>query len=225
MKKNRLELGNKLELEIDDELYRIDQPLVSQFEAQLPDGSMEILSPIYKGRVLYIGRNIELNVIYEHEGEVFCFKAIALESKFVGWLAMLRIKQISEEVRLQRRQFFRLACVLDVAYRLFKEENTPVDDRGEFVNSVTKDISGGGICLLSRENIQKDMFVEGKIKIDQDISFIGKVRRVIPADNKGDFKYEAGIEFIEITGKEREKLISFIFDYQRKLLKKGWYIK
>ncbi|NLM74087.1 MAG: flagellar brake protein [Clostridiaceae bacterium] len=222
MKSNRLKLGDKLELEIDNEFYNISQPLVSQFETLLPDGTMQILSPIYKGRVLYIGRNTKMNVIYEQNNDLFSFKAIAHESKYVGGLAMLRIEQISEEERLQRRNFFRLRCVLDIEYRLFEEKNTPAEERGEFKKSITRDISGGGICLFSREKIDAGTYIEGKIQLDQEICFIGIVRRVIPAD-RGDYKYAAGIEYIDIADKEREKVISFIFDYQRKLLKKGWY--
>ena len=56
------------------------------------------------------------------------------------------------------------------------------------------------------------------------VRFIGRFF-VSPIFVIGRFHYEAGIEFIDISELEREKVISFIFDSQRKMLKKGWSTK
>lgn len=224
MIKTRLKLGDKLELEINDEAYKIEQPLVSQFDSQFPDGTMEILSPIYRGRVLYIAPNTKIDVIYQHEGSLYKFGAVALVSRFLGRIGMLRIKPVSEEVRIQRRNFFRIACVLDIEYRLYEEKNTP-EMRGDFKKGLTKDISGGGICLLMNERPEPGCFLEGKLNIGQEIAFTGKVLRVMRTENNEVYSYETSLEFTGISEKAREKLISFIYDYQRRLLKKGWYTK
>jgi len=225
---NRLRLGDKLELEIKDAAYKIEEPLVSKYDTQLSDGTLEILAPIYKGRVLYIAPDTKMDVIYQREGNLFKFKAIALESRFSGRVAMLRIKPVSEEIHIQRRNFYRINCVLDVEYRMFQEENTPEEKRGDFKKGLTKDISGGGICLRMNEKPERDWFLEGRLKLNQEpgeIAFMGKILRTVRTDSNAAYKYETSLEFIRISNKDREKIISFVFDYQRKFLEKGWYDK
>ncbi|NMA65988.1 MAG: hypothetical protein GX957_07065 [Clostridiaceae bacterium] len=226
MNNSKLKIGDKVEIEINDEFYDLEQPLVSQYEIQLPDGTMEILSPIHKGRLFYIARNTKIDVIYEHKGDLFKFGAIVLGNRFSGRIALLRIQPVTEEKRIQRRRFFRLNCVLDIEYRIFEKEDMPVEERGDFKKSITKDISGGGICFLLNEKPRHGWLMEGKLKIsDQEVKFDGRVLRIVPTNSEKGYKYEIGLEFIKISNRHREKLISFIFDYQRKLLKKGWYIK
>lgn len=222
----KIDLGNKLELILESSYYKhVDESLVSQFELQLADGDMEILTPIYEGRLFHITKNTKLGVIYESEGQLYIFDAIVTGHRTSGNLSFMRIRPISGKERLQRRNFFRFQCLEKVQYRMYENEKTPAEERGEFKDSITRDISGGGICLRTKEKPNKGWYVEGYLHIGQKIHFIGRIVRVADVENKVEYSYEAGIEFINISDKDREKVISFIFDSQRKLLKKGWYTK
>lgn len=222
----KLTLGNKLEVELlDSSNQRINPLLVSQFERFLPDGSMEILAPIHGGRIYPVHRGVEMDIIYERMGEIYKFRATALERRVEGNIYLLRIMPKSGEEHIQRRVFFRLGCILDVQYRMFAVRDTKVEDRGKFEKAITKDISGGGLCLLTNEKPVYGWFIEGSFDIGAKIKFIGRIVRVINIHDKGKFKYEAGIEYVEINEHDREKVISFIFNSQRKLLKKGWSTK
>jgi c-di-GMP-binding flagellar brake protein YcgR len=64
--------------------------------------------------------------------------------------------------------------------------------------------------------------VEGKLLLNQDILFIGRVVRVINIHDRGKYNYEIGIEFDDISNMNRERIIGYIFEEQRKLLRKGW---
>jgi len=223
MIKTNLTLGTKLELELyDANRDRIVPTLISQFEAILPDGSMEILSPIMEGRIYPIRRGTHLNVIYEKNGNLFTFASQALDRRFEGNVHLLRIMPLSEEEQIQRRYFFRFKCVRDVEYRIFAHSETMEEERGDFKEGITKDISGGGICLCTDIKPEIGWYVEGRLKIHQAIPFIGQVVRVINVHDHGKYNYEVGIEFVEITNMNRERIISYIFEEQRKLLKKGW---
>jgi c-di-GMP-binding flagellar brake protein YcgR len=222
----KLTLGDKLEVELyDSSNQRIQPLLVSQFERHLPDGSMEIHAPIQGGRIFPVHRGVEMDVIYERKGELYKFRAVALERNVDGSIYLLRIMPKSGEEHIQRRVFFRFGCILDVQYRMFADKNTKVEDRGAFLKGITKDISGGGICLLTNEKPDYGWYIEGKLDIGFSLNFIGRVVRVINIRDKGKFKYESGIEFVDIREQDREKVISFVFDSQRKLLKKGWSTK
>lgn len=220
----QIDIGSKLELVLDKNYYKqTDQPLVSQFEELFDDGEMEILTPIFEGRLFFITRNTKVDVIYESGGQLYKFGAIVVGHRTSGNLSYMRIKPVSEKQRFQRRNFFRFKCIEKVEYRIYQNENTPAEGRGDYKDSITRDISGGGICLLTKEKPNRGWFVEGNLYIGQKIHFIGSIVRVADIRNKGEYSYEAGIEFVNISERDREKVISYIFDSQRKLLKKGWY--
>ena len=85
MIKTKLTLGTKLELELyDANGDKIVPTLISQFEAVLPDGSMEILSPILEGRIYPVHRGTNLDVIYEKNGDLYRFASQALGRKLKG---------------------------------------------------------------------------------------------------------------------------------------------
>ncbi len=224
MRAIKLTLGCKLELELyDHNGESIDPVLVSQFESDSPNGTMDILAPIHEGRIFPVHRGTRMDIIYEKNGDLYKFTATALERKISGNIYLLTVKPLSEEEQLQRRTFFRFNCLLDVQYRMFQD--LAQDDRGTFKKTVTKDISGGGLCLLTNERPTYGWYLEGILGIEREIRFIGRIVRVINVHDKGKFNYEVGVEFVEIRNPDREKVIGFIFDSQRKLLKKGWSTK
>ena len=222
----KLKLGAKLEIELyNSNGERVSPLLISQYERLLPDGSMEILAPIKGGRIFPVYRGVEIGVIYEKSGELYKFIGEAIERRLSGNIFLLRIMPKSSAEHLQRRGFFRFDCIFDIKYRLFEKKDTNNADKGEYKKAITKDISGGGLCILTNEEPEYGWYLDGIIEIGSNIRFIGKVVRVINVHDKGNFHYEAGIEFIDISDPEREKVISFIFDSQRKMLKKGWSTK
>lgn len=226
MEEIKLTLGSKLELELyDDNGERIKPVLVSQFETLLPNGSMEILAPIHEGRFFTIHRETQMDVIYEENGDLFKFLAVVLEQKVSGNIHLLKIQPRSGAERVQRRTFYRFNCLLDINYRFFDKNADKKEALGEFKKAVTKDLSGGGMLLLLNEKPVTGWFLEGVIKVGREVRFKGHIVRVIKVEGKGKFNYETGVEFINITNMDRERIISFIFDQQRKLLNKGWHTK
>lgn len=223
MLKTKLTLGTKLELELyDANGNKMVPTLISQFEAVLPDDSMEILSPLLEGRIFPVRRGTRMEVIYQKDGEVYKFASEAIERKLEGNIHYLRIRPLTEEEKIQRRYFFRFSCVRDVEYRLFADGDTQEEERGVFRKGVTKDISGGGICFRADVKPEIGWQVEGILRLNRDIPFIGRVVRVIDIREGGRYNYEIGVEYTDITNMNRERVISFIYEEQRKLLKKGW---
>ena len=226
MKTIELNLGDKLEIEIySSNGERTSLILASQYERLLPDGSMDILAPIKGGRFFPVNRGVEMGVIYEKSGELYKFKAEVIKRWMSSNIHFLRIIPKSAPEHLQRRFFFRFECILDIKYRLFEKKDTKEADKGEYKKSMTKDISGGGLCIRIEEEPKCGWYLEGILDVGSVVRFIGKIIRVTHIRDKRRFLYEAGIEFIDISELEREKVISFIFDSQRKMLKKGWSTK
>lgn len=223
MFKTKLTLGTKIEIDVyDSNGTKVDPTLISQFEAMLPDGTLEVLSPIREGRVYPIYKGTMLSIIFEKNGELLSFDALALDRKIVGNIHVLRVQPTSDEELIQRRNFFRFQCILDIKYRFFGDLDIKSDDRGAFEKGITRDISGGGLCLSTNIKPEIAWFMEGIFNAGGEVRFIGKVLRIINIHEKAKYNFELGVEFLEIANRDRERIISFIFDEQRKLLKKGW---
>jgi len=51
---------------------------------------------------------------------------------------------------------------------------------------------------------------------------LGRVVRLTEYDSKNDvYKYEIGVKFEKIEERDRERIIGYIFQEQRRLIKKG----
>lgn len=221
-----LTVGSKLELELyDNNGKQILPVLVSQFESLLPDGTMVILAPISEGRIYPVHYDTMMDVIYERDDHLYKFQAVALNRKVSGNIYLLRIKPLTDEVRFQRRTFFRINCLLDIRYRPADRNTGKKDVKAEFKSAVTKDLSGGGMGILLNEKPDRGSIVEGIVNVGREVHFLGRIVRINSVTDRGTYGYEAGIEFTEIASADRERIIRFIFGLQRNLLHKGWQTK
>jgi c-di-GMP-binding flagellar brake protein YcgR len=104
-----------------------------------------------------------------------------------------------------------------------EDDKIETREKTPFIDVITRDLSGGGICMAVKEKVDTAKPIECQLQLPESIliKFTGKAVRLSCVDNKGTYKYEVGIEFMEIDNKCRESIIGFIFQEQRKLRKKG----
>jgi len=136
-------------------------------------------------------------------------------------LPLLHIVVSGDVVRVQRRNYVRVPILLNVTYKL--------KDGEAIYNTYTKDISGGGVKIVLPEYLRiRDVFQmrielpfpESPIDCEGEIVWIDKEE--IVSGNRSEEIIYAGVKFTLIDEKERERLIRFLFNYQRNLIKKGW---
>lgn len=136
-------------------------------------------------------------------------------------IPILQVK-ISEDIeRVQRRRYVRIPIVLNIQYKL-----KGVD---KIYYTYSKDISGGGVRIILPELLKVYDIIEMRIELispEPPINCEGEVvwinKQEILVINKREEIIHAGIRFTLIEEKERERLIRFLFNYQRNLIKKGW---
>jgi len=132
------------------------------------------------------------------------------------------ISPVSAIEKKERRSFFRMNCALEAEYRIV--EMLPVDEieQEPFMKTVTRDISGGGACLVTESKLKGGTMIEAYLKLDRKIRFMGIVARSFEVREKGKILYATGIEFKFIENRDRERIISYVFETQRERLKKNW---
>ncbi len=220
---------------------------VSQLLDINDDTRINIGMPFENGKMipLDIGERYQM-CFYTHNG-LLQSKGLVVERFRNNNLYVAAVKFIADFEKLQRRQFYRLECILEITYRIISEREQRINEildkqeyentdqraglikekesiRKEWHQAVATDISGGGIRFNSKTlhedapniEIRLQLFLDGKMKmIETRVHVVYSAG--IPA-RPGMYEYRA--EFMGISMKDREQIIRFVFDEERKRRKR-----
>ena len=130
--------------------------------------------------------------------------------------------------KYQRRDYYRFSCALEMKSReLSRDEIRVVDTVEEFITpglplkqSVIVDISGGGLRFLSNHQYEPGsliyinycLLIKEKVK---EYNLVGKVLAIKPSENRKGV-YEHRVQYVNIGNEEREEIIRYIFEEERK---------
>ncbi|SES63101.1 flagellar brake protein [[Clostridium] polysaccharolyticum] len=151
----------------------------------------------------------------------------------------------SELEKIQRREYYRLQCVFDIKYKRSMEGNIYEKDDKEKVrrvvykvgdeekelvyekkqapwhSAIVTNISGGGVRFNSREALRKgeNVLLQMHLKFDdgeEEFEVPAKVIFSGEVQERSDI-FEARVQFRDITHRERESIIRFVFDEERRI--------
>lgn len=123
-------------------------------------------------------------------------------------------RPINGDLTDERRRFIRLNINAEIKYSIIPQEALQY-------HSKTKDIGAGGICLLADTLLKTGDMLTLEISLPEDPPNIHAVGRVVwvksfsIADEK-NVRYDAGVEFTEITDPERKKINKYVFSLKLK---------
>jgi c-di-GMP-binding flagellar brake protein YcgR len=216
--KEIINIGEKIEVVVQERLNADEKACFSMVQDVPQDDELLITMPMLKGEpvVLSIGQRIRIN-FFRERGQ-FYFEAEVIDRQRTETVHLIRLKQTSPIHRLQRRSFYRLKINLPVLFRLIEQG----PEQPDYMKAYTADISGGGVRLLTDEKLEPGQQVECRIPIGERdfLELKGLVVRVVPCV-EGNYKFEVGVKFVDILEAERDRLIQFIFQQQRRLKAKG----
>lgn len=220
-------IGTRFEIELLDSLGgKIGSTYTSQL-LDIKDGeNLTIAAPIQESRLMLIPSGSSIRCIFLHHklGLVSFTGTVASREKQEN-IIVINIAVTSKLTRIQRRNHFRLDCMLDAKYRIIEEgsENNAADlGSVEFKKAYTKNISGCGACLVTDEPIEKSSYIYSILILEDGTSIETKCM-VVRCTKVGDIelsKYLIGLSFVNISVKDQDILIRYIFDKQKQLLKR-----
>lgn len=191
---------------------------VSRVDNINEDGTIDVLIPISKRRIVYIKNDTILKVIIAKEGAIYEFKA-EIVSKLFGVVPLLKLNRISDIQKIQRRNYFRLKSVKTIQLRKVIDLKEAI--YGERFDVSMVDISGGGLAF----NSEIELDINGLIEVSLDLNsnttnLLGKIVRADKNEERVK-KFSYGVNFEKITEIERNIIMRYIYEEQRKLAKKG----
>lgn len=191
---------------------------------------------------LEVGAKYQL-CFYTKKGLYQCEGIITSRSKEES-LYIMSVKFTSDFEKYQRRQYYRLNCILDLEYRIETQLEESLVDKVQAENADSKehleqlkaqleeiqnawdigsvnDISGGGVRFISQKECNIGDKMRLKIFFEQEnmVEHIVLKAKVI-ASTKVPHKfgyYEIRVEFIEINHLQREEIIRYIFQEERRI--------
>ncbi|MCX7921638.1 MAG: PilZ domain-containing protein [Clostridia bacterium] len=227
MNTSKMKLGTKLDLElINGKGDKIGQTYVSQLIEVIDNSTISIAAPIHESRLMLIPVGSKVRVVFLHDRYgllAFIGSIISKEKKDA--LIVLNTLVESEFEKIQRRNFFRLDCILDAFYYFPDDPNNTTQDQlnPEYKSAITKNLSGSGASIIIEQEIPKGSSIDLRIQLNNEntIAVLCKVVRCTEiAASKGK-KYDLGLHFKGITQRDQDILIKYIYDQQRLLLRKS----
>lgn len=246
MFKDIASVGDKLELmKINSQGTVIDETkrhVSVVYELEESDYA-SIAIPIENSRLIPLEIGGYYLVYIYSKGGLYVCKAKVLSRFRIQSAYAAQIQIISDLEKQQRRQFFRLDLVQDISYRVLTEEEwneiasmyNRIFDRAalqealeqlqmkntyQWLDGVMIDISGGGLKFNSKEVCQENAIVQIKFILNSDngqkkFLFFAKVVSCSEAKNLPN-AYVKRLVFLKMRNEEREAIVRYIFDEERK---------
>jgi len=230
--------GNKIEIQAVERVKPANsnetkKVYTSQVRDIMSDDQIEIYMPFEKTKVILLPIDAEFDLYFYTPAGLFqCFAKV--KDRYKDGNQFVLLMELTSNLRkFQRREYYRLSCALEMNSRpLEKEEIDSMDGDSDVVlvpgiplkRSVVVDISGGGLRFISSYKYEADSYICCKYNliidgVSKEYTLISKVLVVKELENRpGVFEHRA--QYVDINTYEREEIIRFIFEEERKQRKR-----
>ncbi len=241
-----IQIGNKIEMQLAEKRISTTEArqevYVSQF-LQWADNNLAVIAiPTYKGHLV----PLDIDDVYElrfftRGGLYRCRGRITKRAKTSNNLAIAEVRFVSALEKYQRRQYYRMNCIMSMTYAvlseaqhdLYKEKKRCLSleqklaiekklERQEmdFQKAVVLDISGGGMRFNSY--VQQEpgdlLLLQPALPeaVRKKIPFLfGRIISSRKIPNKETLTFDNRVEYVEISSSEQEQIITYIFREER----------
>ena len=226
-----VQIGNKIEIEsikkTTDELGEITR---KTYRSELYDIESEdvikIAMPMEQSKIVLLPADAEYSLCFYTSNGLYQCLARVIERYKSNNLFVLSMELETDLQKYQRREYYRLNTVLDMKSKAIDTSNKSfeqvqfIDTDLTFDNGTMVDISGGGARFISKAQYPKgslirfvfSLFVNGSVT---EYKLVGKVLRSEPIENRED-QFENRIQFVNMVNDDRESIIKYIFEEERR---------
>jgi c-di-GMP-binding flagellar brake protein YcgR len=204
---------------------------------------IHIAAPIVFGKTILLQVGESYNLCFYTDKGLYQCNCVLLNNHKDNRTVISTVRIVTNLEKFQRRQYFRLECIQDIEYREITQEEEILERKmttGEFrsedertecaqklkqfernwINATITDLSGGGARFNSTQQHNTGDKLRMKLSaisssdktgmlLNARIVSVGKILTRVGV-------YEYRVEFIDIMQKDREVLIKYIFEQERK---------
>ena len=225
---NVVEVVNK-DLEADDD--RNAKTMRTRIFDIVSDDVIKVTIPTVQGKLQLIATDGEYDVYFYTDNGLYQCTCTVKDRYRTNAIPILELELQSNLRKYQRREYYRLNCMLEMRCRVFDNEETDEfiktgnysTTNAKIPNAVMVDISGGGARFVTNESYEVGALILFRFALKQkdkykDYSVVGRVVfSELMANSSG--KYENRAQFVDIENSERESIIKYIFEEERRIRK------
>ena len=192
------------------------------------DNAIVITMPIYKNRIINLEQDGEYMLTFFTKTETYRAKGKVIQKYIDKSIKVAEIYILTELKHYQRRNYYRLACILEAAYRVI----TPMEEMllKRISSNPNKEDEIYSMCRESLNQLQNynltatiTDLIKDRLNFNFILSegnrelFIEVNVRIIAASRVRvkPMNYEYRAIFDDITNDTREKIVRYVFDVQR----------
>lgn len=205
----------------------------SQIYEILDKGELEIMMPTEGGRIVLLPLSGRYEFVFYTQSGLYKSYGHITERYKSDNRFMMRIVLDSPLSKYQRREYYRIECVLDMTYFILDEEAVELQDADAIIEylrdedfyrkqkqGIIVDLSGGGLRFVSEEKNADGSYVLMNVVLsteqgEKQYSLPGRIIRCVRMDTP-NIKYENRVEFVWQDAKVREEIIRYIFAEERR---------
>lgn len=209
----------------------------------------KIAMPILESRVipLEVGDDYEM-CFFTNSGLYQC-RARIRKRYSESNMHVMEVLFLSELTKYQRRKFYRLDCMFPIKYRLLSDIELKLRERiqqdkweteeeenqcmaaldeipKDWKEGTISDLSGGGLRFHGKDQLERGTVVEVMLPLSLKSGVVPLtffVRVIACMNYEGSrIAFEVRGEFIHIEDAEREIVVKYVFEEQRRRLRKEW---
>jgi len=198
---------------------------VSQIQDILGPNQFVAYAPMEYGQIIKLPNGDGCSVLIFTEKGIIKFDAEILKNVVKENVYYIVLRVMDEGERIQRRDFFRFDCVLDFTFGIVDIGTLNEETRKHVLEEckmqgIIKDLGGGGIRFLSNDDIDEKVDICCVIPLESEVILpIGKVlhKQYFP---KSNYTYQYRAQFYDMPQHDQEKVVQYIFNEQRKILRR-----
>lgn len=235
---NIITIGCKVEIRIVQEARReAENPAAHNFystkvaDIDRDNSVIYVTAPIEAGLPKYLQANIRYDFIFITEYGLYRAEGQCIGRKKEGEILLNAIALTTNTAKFQRREYYRESCSIPVDFVEISDEVAKFDNILDIQKASKEDatlpdfgtildISGGGIRYSTPTKVKTNVYNLYLFEIGQegnkkDVMVIGYVIASDPVQDRTDL-YHNRVQFIFKNEKEREKIVQFVFEEQRR---------
>lgn len=242
MKTQDLVLGSKIEIHIvqlyqnGDEEKKDNGVFFSTIQDIYDDGTIEMMMPMADGKLQNLSPKLRYEFLFFQPNGLYKAQGSILESYKKGNFYLTHIELQAELQKFQRREFYRLECLIPMMFMALDEEAFACNTILELKNYMNEnvefkvrgigtilDISGGGARFVTTNSLENISYILLQFSITRDngsfpMEIPGKLVRTEKMPDENKFIHRVHFNF---KGDDlQQKIIGFIFEEERRIRKK-----
>ena len=228
-----VQIGNKIDIEsIKKTTGELGEITRKTYRSELYDIESEdiikIAMPMEQSKIVLLPVDAEYSLCFYTPNGLYQCLARVVERYKSNNLFVLSMELETDLQKYQRRDYYRLNTILDMKSKEINDDEKSagisqvqfIDTDLTFDNGTMVDISGGGARFISKVQYTEgslirfvfSLFVNGQVT---EYKLVGKILKSTPIENKED-QFENRIQFVNMVNDDRESIIKYIFEEERK---------